>query len=426
MRGSGEKRGIGRLNTMPSRILLGLAIGLALGAVFGGQPGSGAMVGEILAPVGQLWLDALTMTVVPLVFGLLVTGIGSAASQSAAGGVAARAMLWFAGILVGACALGAAVTLGILSLWPAPDDGAALRAVALGQAPPMVAAADWFKAIIPANPIAAAADMSMTPLVVFALFFGFAATRIAEDLRAPLLKLFEALVATMLVIVHWVLLAGPLGVLALGYGVGAKAGLGALGALAHYVLVIIAACLAIMLAAYALVVATRRSPLGFARAALPVQVVALGTQSSLACLPAMIEATRTLRLRVGAAEVVLPLAVAIFRAASAAANIAVAIYLARANGLALSPAALASAIVVAAAVSLAAVGLPAQVSFFATIGPVCLALGAPLAALPVLLAVEALPDIFRTLGNVTTDLAVARIISGPDGRQIAAAGGRGA
>ena len=64
------------------------------------------------------------------------------------------------------------------------------------------------------------------------------------------------------------------------------------------------------------------------------------------------------------------------------------------------------------AVSIASVGLPGQVSFFVSIGPICLAMGLPLGVLPLLLAVEVIPDIFRTVGNVTADLAAARIVNG--------------
>jgi Na+/H+-dicarboxylate symporter len=369
----------------------------------------------ITAPVGQLWLDALTMTVVPLVFGLLVTGVASATSSAAAGGVAARAMLWFVILLLGACALSAATSTAALTLAPI---GAGQSILPLSDAaPPTVAKAGaWFGGLIPANPVKAAAEMSMVPIVVFALFFGFATSRIEPRLREPLTTFFEAVVAAMLVIVQWVLQAGPAGVLALGFGVGAKVGLGAAGALLHYIMIVVTACLAVTLAAYALVsVIGRTSPSAFAKAALPVQVVALGTQSSLACLPAMVRAASVLRASPGSAAVVLPLAVSIFRAASAAANIAVTVYLAHLHGVVLSPASLAIGVMVAAAVSLAAVGLPAQVSFFATIGPVCLAMGVPLETLPILLAVETIPDIFRTLGNVTSDLAVTRIVGRDDG-----------
>lgn len=394
---------------MATRMLLGLLAGLALGATLAAAPTTARAVALVVGPIGQLWLDALTMTVVPLVFGLLVTGVGSATVNAGAGPVTARAIVWFAALLIGACTLGAVVTLQGLALWPMPGGGQALRA-ATGAPPPMAPPQDWFSAIIPANPVQAAAEMSMVPLVVFALFFGFAMTRIETELRLVLLRFFEAVVQTMLVIVRWVLLAGPVGVFALGFGVGVHTGVNALGTLAHYVIMVILACLAITFAAYGLVALVGGLPLlAFARAILPVQVVALGTQSSLACLPTMIERASALRSDPAAAKVVLPLAVAIFRAASAAANIAVALYLAKAHGVSPTLAALAGGVFVAAAVSLAAVGLPAQVSFFTTIGPVCLALGTPLAALPLLLAVEALPDIFRTVGNVTCDMAVTRL-----------------
>jgi proton glutamate symport protein len=62
--------------------------------------------------------------------------------------------------------------------------------------------------------------------------------------------------------------------------------------------------------------------------------------------------------------------------------------------------------------SLAVVSLPSQITFFTGIAPVCLAMGVPLDALPLLLAVETIPDIFRTIGNVTADLAVTGMVAG--------------
>ncbi len=190
----------------------------------------------------------------------------------------------------------------------------------------------------------------------------------------------------------------------------------AAGVLAHYVFVVIAACLFATLLCYAAAALFGRiSPLTFARAALPSQVIAVSTQSSLASLPAMISAAAPLRVMPATAGIVLPLAVSLFRAASAAANVAVAIYLAQVHAVPLGVTTLVGGAIVAAAVSVAAVGLPAQVSFFAIIAPVCIAMGVPVVLLPVLLAIETLPDIFRTLGNVTADLAVARIVGRVDG-----------
>jgi Na+/H+-dicarboxylate symporter len=126
----------------------------------------------------------------------------------------------------------------------------------------------------------------------------------------------------------------------------------------------------------------------------------------------MLEAAlRGLRLPASVADVVLPLAVAIFRFTSPVANLAVCLFVAHLYGLEPSVLQLASAIVVAYAVSIASVGLPGQISIIASIAPICLALGVPTEVLGILIAVEVIPDIFRTLGNVTADVAVTSILS---------------
>jgi Na+/H+-dicarboxylate symporter len=267
---------------------------------------------------------------------------------------------------------------------------------------------EWYSAIIPTNPIKAAAETAMVPLVVFALFLGFALARIDEDAAEALLKPLRATVDAMLVIVGWVLAVGPLGIAALAFAAGAGLGVSVLGALGQYIVVVAACCLAATLLAYGWAAMVGRvSPLRFGRAVLPVQAVALGTQSSLATLPVMVEAAADLRVPAASAGIVLPLAVSLFRAASAAANVAVTVYLAHMHGVPTGIGMLTLAAIVAVPVSLGAVGLPAQVSFLATIAPVCIAVGVPVTALPLLLAIEAVPDLFRTLGNVTSDVAAA-------------------
>ncbi|MDF0486683.1 cation:dicarboxylase symporter family transporter [Sphingomonas sp. H39-1-10] len=397
------------MNLRSILILAGLVLGLGVGALLG-DSATGITVVAVARPIGTLWLNALTMTVVPLVFSLLVTGIVAAGREAGGSRIGIRALVWFAILLVAACLLSVVVTTVLLDVWPVPASAAALRTGA-DAAPAIGSTSDWLTGFIPTNPIKAASDTAMTPLVVFALLFGFAISRIEPELQRQLDLVFKAIVQAMLVIVQWILWLAPIGVCALAIGVGAKMGTGAAGALGHYVIVIAIACIATALACYvAGPLLGRVSPLAFARAVLPAQVVALSTQSSLASLPAMIDAANALGVRKAEAGVVLPLAVSIFRAASAAANVSVAIYLAHLLGIPLGAGLLLLGACVAAVVSLAAVGLPAQVSFFATIGPVCLAMGVPIGILPLLLAVETFPDIFRTVGNVTADLAVARIV----------------
>ena len=362
------------------------------------------------------------MTIIPLVFALLVTGIASIADAAATGRLALKAVVVFALLLIGATIYGIAASEGLHALWPIDPEGARLLLAGAPDDTTVRQNVDggglttFLTSLAPANPIRAAADDAILGVVVFAIVFGFATTRLPVRLRRPLTVFFEAVAETMIVIVHWVLRAAPIGVFGLSLGVGLRAGLGAAGTLGHYIALLVLVQVGLILLTYVVAVAFGRVSLGrFAHAVAPAQVVAFSTQSSLACLPVMVERARDhLGVSAATAGLVLPLAVAVFRITSTVANLAVCIYVAHLYGIALTPGVLFVGAVTALAISVAAVGLPGQVSFFASIAPICLAMGLPLEVLPLLLAVEVIPDIFRTIGNVTADLAVARIVEGKD------------
>ena len=412
-------------------VIAALAAGVVVGALAQETDApwlTGAL--GVVESLGQVWLNALRMTVIPLVFSLLVTGIVSIADAAATGRIAVRSLTVFGLLLVGATVYAILAGLGLLALWPIdPEAGRALLAgvpadslATVGEAARTDGLRAFLASLAPANLIKAAADDGVLAVVVFALAFGFAATRIKADLRRPLAGFFEAVAETLVVIVHWVLLAAPFGVFALALGVGLRAGLGVAGTLAHYVAIVCLSQLGLILLIYVVATVWGRISLGrFARAVAPAQVVAVSTQSSLASLPVMIERARDwLGVPQTSAGLVLPLAVAVFRITSPVANLAVCLYVAQLNGVELSLAALVAGGLTAIAVSIASVGLPGQVSFFASVGPICLAMGLPLGVLPLLLAVEVIPDIFRTVGNVTGDLAATRIVAGEDGEEAAA------
>lgn len=400
--------------SLTTRIMIALAAGLGLGAAVAHVTPESLLAAADLA--GALWLNALRMTIVPLVFSMLVTSAVAAAATAAAGGIAARALAIFIALLFASAAFGALAIETLLAWSPIrPESVEAIRA-GLGAAgasmPAMPPLAEWLKGLVPSNPLRAAVDDAMVPLVVFALLFGFAASRIGADSKRHIVGFFQAVADTMLVLVHWVLLIGPLGVFALSFALGVRVGLGAAGALLHYVLLIVAICLLLTLSVYLFVVVARIDLKAFARAAAAGQAVAFSTQSSLAALPAMVEgAQQHLRVPPRVTGLVLPLAVSLFRYTSPAANLAIALYLAAFYGIEPSLAQVVAAVGVAAVVSLGAVSLPGQVSFFTSCVPICMALGVPLAALPLLLAVEAIPDIFRTVGNVTADVAVTAFVA---------------
>ncbi|MDP3748665.1 MAG: cation:dicarboxylase symporter family transporter [Phenylobacterium sp.] len=395
------------------RILASLVVGLILGAALA----DAWFLDNILAvaePVGGLWLDALRMTIVPLVFSLLVVGIASAAGTAAAGGTAAKSLAFFALFLVLSASFCAVALSAVLAAWPAPVEAVAGLREAAGSStdkvPDFPTMGAWLRAFIPTNPVEAAATAQMAPLVVFALLFGLAATRIRADLQTGLIAVFQAVMDTMLVLVQWVLWVAPVGVLALAFIVGAKAGFGAAGALGHYILLLSGVCISVTLLAYLIALVARVPLFAFARAVAPAQVVAFSTQSSIASLPAMIAGAAQLGAPERVSGVVLPLAVSLFRITSPAANLGVAIYCAHVYGVDLTVALLIAGVGVAAVISLASVGLPGQITFFTTTGPICLIMGVPLELLPILLAVETIPDIFRTVGNVTADVAVTCLV----------------
>lgn len=398
-------------------VLLALIVGLAAGALVRAYAPELSGAAEVASAFGGLWLNTLRMTVVPLVVSLLITAIASVADTARTGGLVARAVLLFTALLFFAAVYSVLVVNGWFELWPLDRAGADAfvagvgdRAVAIREPPSFVA---WLQGLAPYNPVKAAAEDGMLALVVFSVFFGFAAAQLQPEMRAHIVNFFRAVSEAMIAIVHWVLLAGPFGVFALALGVGLHAGLGAAGTLAHYAVVVTGVTAGSTLIAWLLAVTWGAQPAGrFTAAAIPVWAIAASTQSSLASLPAMLEAAlRGLTLPPRVADVALPLAVAVFRFTSPVANLAVCFFIARLYGLEPSFVQILGAVVVAYAVSIAAVGLPGQISFIASVAPICIALGVPTEVLGILIAVEVIPDIFRTLGNVTGDLAAASILS---------------
>jgi Na+/H+-dicarboxylate symporter len=398
-------------------VLTCLAAGLVAGAwLQGGGGGSLREAAPVVESVGSLWLNALRMTVAPLVFALLVSGIASVADAVATGRLATRAVLLFAALLLLAGVLAVLASMGLLALWPL-DRAAADAFVAgatRGDAQPVAvgSVAQWLQSLVPSNVVEAAANDAILPLVLFAVLFGFAATRLPQAQRTALTTFFTAMAEAMIVVVHWVLLAAPLGVFALALGVGLHAGFGAAGVLVHYVAFVSLAIIVATLLVYPVVAIWGRLPLRrFVAEIAPVQVVAASTQSSLATLPAMIECARdSLGIAPRVAHLVLPLAVAVFRYTSPVGNLAVCFFIAALYGFEPGAAQIVGAVLVAFAVSVAAVGLPGQVSFITSVAPICLALGLPVELLGILIAVEIVPDIFRTVGNVTADLAVTTLV----------------
>ena len=408
-------------------VLLALVSGLIVGAL-AAKAGDGLREPTLQAAtiVGGLWLDALKMTVIPLIVALLVTGIARGAEAASAGRIAGRSVLWFVIVCTASAVFGTLAMTMLLHLVPLPGNAAEALRAGLAALDPAAASApvpqvtDFFKSIIPPNVVAAASEGQVLQLVVFALLFALALTRIGADRRKSVVDFFEGVGDALLVVIGWVLWIAPLGVFALAFAVGAGAGGAAFAALLHYVVLVSAVGILVTLAAYLVGALGRGGLAAFTRAMIGPQAVAISTQSSLASLPAMLGATRNLGVRETIADVTLPLSVALFRATGPAMNVAVAIYVAHWMGVSISLPGMIAGTAVAAVASYGAVSLPGQISFFTSIAPIAFAMGVPVAPLAILIAVETIPDIFRTLGNVTWDVAVTGAVDRRAGAESAA------
>ena len=392
-----------------SALVAGMLLGIAIELV---APDAGTASLPYIEPIGILWLNALKMTIVPLVVALLITGITATADAARAGKLAARAVATFLGAIFLSGTMSLLMTPFLLRLFPlSPGAADALRSGLGGstEAAPSPTFGDFLLSLIPTNPIAAAAETAILPLIVFTTIFAFAITKLEPVQRATLSGLFKAFGDAMLIVIGWVLALAPIGVFALGYALAVKAGLAAFGGLVHYVLILMGigvSCLILGLLLAWLVVGI---PLPrFVRAMVPTMAVAISTQSSLASLPAMLKSSEELGVDPKKADVVLPLAVALFRFTSPAMNLAVVVYVAWLFGIELTPWEMAVGLAVAMAAALSSVSLPGSISFVTSIAPIAVSMGVPVAPLGLLVAVETFPDIFRTLGNVVGDVAATK------------------
>lgn len=402
------------------RILLSLVLGVGAGAALA-RTGFGGLENVLGAAdgVGTLWLNALRMTIIPLIFTLLVTSINSASETASGGRLAVRTLLVIFLLLVGGAALSMVVSPLLLAIWPL--DGASAQGLLQGigsssrEIPAPAPIGEMVIGLVPDNIVATAAEGAMLPFVFFTLVFGFAVSRLKPVSRAALTPVLNAVAETMLVIIHWVLLLAPIGVFALAVRLGATGGANAAGALAHYVAITSILGIIATLVLYPLVLLRRMSPARFAAGIAPAQAVAASTSSSLASLPVMIDRAQTrLRIPTAVAGLALPLGVTMMRYTGPFVSLGAGLWLAQLYGI--EPTWLQVVTVGAVAImgSVASVGLPGGINLFITYMPICAVLGLPLELLPLLLAVDAIPDIAKTVGNVTADLTLAVLVAKPD------------
>lgn len=366
-------------------------------------------------PVGTLWINALRMPILPLIVMLTIAGIAKARDTREAGALTGRAVLTFLVLLVVFTAIMTALApllLAGLPLDPAATE--ALRASASSEAASggaQLSVSGWLLSLIPTNPIKAAADGALLPLVFFALLYGLALTRMSDEVRTRQGEGAQGIADVLIVIIRWVLLLAPIGVFALAYGLGAKVGAPAAAAVARYLVVTL---LAILVGGVLLGIITvaigRVSPKLFLAAIAPALVIAFSSRSSLAALPVLITGVREkLRLPEPVIGVVIPLAASIFKFNAAITWALGAVFVGALYGVELHAAQLVTFGIGTVLLSLTTPGIPS--GGFLVQAPLYLAVGLPPEGLGMLIAVDLVPDVFKTAINVT-GYASAAVIAG--------------
>ena len=394
------------------QVSLGLVLGLGLGMLLAQDviPAStSARVASLLEPIGTAWINAVRMTVIPLVVPLLIVGVAGSEDTRYTGSVGARAFGWFLALLVVCAAFSALVSPWLFQyLTLDPDATTRLRETAKIDLPPADALSlrSWILGLIPLNPVRAASDGALLPMVLFTLLYAFALGHVSDESRRTQVAFFRGMADAMLVVVRWILAIGWLGIFALAVALGQKLGASAIGAIGFYVAVLILLHLIATAGLYVLIGVTRRVPLTlFARALVPAQVVGFGARSSLASLPALVRgATDVLKLSPTATGFVLPLGVSVFKLTSALYWVVGALFIGKLYGIPLAASSIALVAASSVVLSFSTPGIPSGGMLLQA--PLYTAIGLPVEGIGIMIALDTIPDMFKTLLNVTADMAV--------------------
>jgi Na+/H+-dicarboxylate symporter len=413
-----------------------ISIGLVAGAVAGvGANVIAARTGWTtgvdamgwLRPLGDAFIRAITMVVIPLVVASLIVGVASLGDLRTLGRLGGKTLGYYL------CTTAIAVTIGIaLSNIVKPGSGlaeesknqllqeyagsAAERLELAEQAPGLV---NMLVEMIPRNPIAAAAEGDMLPLIVFTILFGAAASMLDADRKKALVGFFDAVNEVSMVIIHWIMLLAPYAVFALIAAVTARFGMDVLKSLAMYTLTVAAGLLIHAFGTYALSVRflARRRLWDFYKRIREAQILGFSTSSSNATLPITIQvAEEQLGTSTRVASFVLPLGATINMDGTALYQGVAVMFIAQVFGIDLSVPEQLTVVLTATLASIGAAGVPS--AGIITLALVLRQAGVPETGIALILGVDRILDMLRTAVNITGDLSAAAFIARSEGEVV--------
>ena len=396
-----------------------IAIGLVLGALSGGlanalAPGNTtvAWIANNLAyPVGQVFLNLLFMTVVPIVFTSITLGVAGMGDMATLGRLGSRAMMYFGLSTLIAATIG--LTL-VNTIKPGgglpPETRDALMAQFsdedLVTGGPSEFGIGTFVDIVPRNPVEAAASADMLALIFFALIFGVALMMIPKEKADPVIAVLEGIGDAVIKIIEMAMKLAPYGVFGLIFVITSQFGWGILAQLSMYVIVVLVG-LALHAAfgiSFLVRVFGRMNPIRFWKSIDAPIITAFSTSSSMATLPTSIKtAEDELDIQPKIAGFVLPLGATMNMNGTSLFEGVTVLFLAQVFGVNLGISEQIIVIVLAVLTAIGAAGvpggsLPLMMLVMATVG-------VPPEGIAIILGVDRILDMARTTLNVSGDLS---------------------
>ena len=391
------------------QVAIALVAGFVAGILLRSTP-----VPRFIEPLGTLWINAIRMPVLPLIVTMLIASIAGSKDSRRIGTLGARTLM----VMLALLSLFAIVMtplaqflLGGIEFDPAST--ASLREAARFDPALLQQASlkEWLLSLVPNNPIRAAADGALLPLVIFSLAYGMALSQVTDSIRETHVRFCQGVADAMTTVIRWVVAVAPIGVFALSISVGARLGAAAAGAIIVYILACVVALSIAIALLYLIMWRVGRVPLGvLGPALLPAQTIAFTSRSSLAALPVLLtETPAKLGITPAVAGFVLPLCASIFKPNSPITWPLGAVLVAQLYGVELGGANLVIFAIGSVILSLTVPGIPSG-GFFVQ-APLYLAVGLPPEGLGILIAVDFIPDLFKTLLNLTSYAGTALLVS---------------
>lgn len=419
-----------------------ILIAIILAAVIGNLTGTtshlfGITFYSLFDFIGELFLSALKMLIVPLITSSIIVGISGLGSSKHLGRLGGKTLFFYVASSLFAIIIGLIlvnlISPGVINGQPAGEShlnltaGAGELASVMDKVSGRSASdiADIFLRIVPTNIISAAAQGKMLGLIFFSILFGFFMTRVSAENHKTLHNFWQGVFDTMMHITQWVMKFAPYGVFALVAKTVASTGFEAFKPLLVFFFTVMAALLIHVFVTLFLLLrfVGGINPAKHFKIMFPVLLTAFSTASSSATLPMTLE---TVEHKAGVSNqttsFVLPLGATINMDGTALYECVAALFIAQAYGLDLSFTQQFLVVVVALLTSIGVAGIPA--ASLVAISVILGVIGLPLEGIGLLLITDRVLDMFRTAVNVFSDSCVAVIIARTEGEVTNVASGK--